>query len=272
MTDLKNIQAAELEMLKALKAVCDSRHIPYFIAQGTLLGAVRHQGFIPWDDDIDVLVPYRKIPQLTACFQKEFSDKYTITNHHIEKYYPSTWTKIRKNNTTSMPVKYKDLPINWGICIDIFPFYDVSDNKLIRTLEVFLFKCGRKLLMASMTKFDKEKGFGTRLTEKLPLSLRRFMANVLISVFKCHKENSTKYVYLTCKGGKIIERSILYGDIKKLKFEDDEYCIPSDYHTFLTEMYGDYMTPPPIEEQGGHDLKMGDIIWDCNNDYTKYKL
>ncbi len=271
MTDLRNIQQTELKMLKMLKKVCEKNDIDYFMAQGTLLGAVRHKGFIPWDDDIDTLVPYDDIKRLVKAFNEEYKEGYIITNHNVEKNYPSTWTKIRKSDTTSMPIRYKDIDMNWGICIDVFPFYPVSDVRLIREGEIFLFKLGRKLLMAAMTKYDDEKGFGTKLVEKIPSVIRRGTANMLFKIFDIHKGKNTRFIYLTCKGGRLMERDVLYGEKVKLWFEDDEYSAPRDYHRFLEEMFGDYMIMPPEEERGGHEKRMGDIIWDCDKSYRSYK-
>ncbi len=274
MTELRKIQLTELAMLKALKTVCEENAIPYFLAQGTLLGAVREGGFIEWDDDIDTLVPFREISRLVKLFSERYSDEYLITNHHVEKYYPSTWTKIRKIKSASMPERYKELPINWGICIDVFPFYPVSGVRVLRRAEILLFKCGRKLLMGSMTKYDSERSLSSRLVEKIPLRLRRAAATVLTGVFRLHGDG-TKYVYLTCKGGRVMERSVLFGGDGKtearLSFEGGEYRVPADYNRYLTEMFGDYMTPPPPSERGGHDLMMGNIIWDTDNSYLLYK-
>ncbi len=271
MYDLKRIQAIELEMLREVKRICNAHDIPYYLAQGTLLGAVRHGGFIPWDDDADVLIPFEQMDRLFRYFQAEAGAECFITDRRVELHNPSTWAKIRRNGTSSMPVGYQAMPIHWGICIDLFPYYGVSDRWCLRKLEVLLFKVGRKLLMASMTPYDKDATLLTRLVEKLPLALRRKLADLCIKPMERHRGEPTQAVFVTCKGGHILDRSWIEGTETCLDFEGDAYRVPSNYDVYLTRMYGDYMTPPPESEQSGHEQRIGDIIWDCEKSYTAYQ-
>lgn len=258
---LEDIQQKQCEILKELERVCKKHNIKYYLAQGTLLGAVRNGGFIPWDDDIDVIIPFEELERLMKIFPIEAKKNYFLTNHTVEKYHPLTWSKIRADNTLSRPVHYKDIPVHWGICIDLFPIYPVSNFKALRNFEIFFFKVSRKMLMAEMTKYESGHGSFVRLLEKVPVCVRHAFLNMSLKLFAMHKGKNTKYVYLVCKGGKLMERSVIFGEEKRLNFDGDDYRVPSDYDKFLTEMFGDYMTPPPEEERGGHDLRMGDIEW-----------
>lgn len=257
---LKKVQEAEYEILKETDRICKENNIKYFLGHGTLIGAVRHHGFIPWDDDIDLLVPYDELEKLIRIFPKQANEKYIITNHRIEKHFPLPWTKIRNKNTLSRPKRYQSMPINWGICIDLFPIYPVSDFKIFRKLEVLTFKIAIKMLMAEFTKYEENHGKLVRILEKIPICIRHLYMNFAIKLFTLHKNNS-KYVLLPCKGVKIYERSLFFGEDKSLPFEDGVFPVPSDYHTYLTLNYGDYMTPPKEDEQKGHDLNMGEIEW-----------
>ena len=251
---LPDIQKAQCDILKEVARVCEKHNIKYFLAQGTLLGAVRHKGFIPWDDDIDTAMlreDYEKIAEAVEIFPSESNNKdYFITNHHIEKHYMLTWTKIRSVNTLSRPKRYKNIPVNWGICIDLFPILPISNNSFVRKCEIVFFKVSRKMLMAEMTKFEENHNAITRLLEKVPLCIRHFFADLSIKIFNMHK--NSEYVFAVCKGAKVIKRDIIFGTEQRLTFEDRDYPAPSDYHAYLTEMYGDYMTPPPESERGGH--------------------
>ena len=171
--DLRKIQLCEYEILNELDKVAKKHNIRYFLAQGTLLGAVKYKKFIPWDDDIDLLIPYRELLKLIKVFPLDADEKYKITNCFIEKHFPVAWSKIRNKNTLSRPFKHKDLPINWGICIDLFPIYSVSNIGLIRKLEVFLYKIANKILIAEMTKFEEGHGLFVRFLEKVPICLRQ---------------------------------------------------------------------------------------------------
>ena len=256
---LRKVQLTELDILKDLDRVCKANGITYYIAQGTLLGAAKYKGFIPWDDDVDVIIPYKDLVKLLEVYPEEGKDEYMITNHNIEKHFPLPWTKIRAKNTLSRPKRYQDLPINWGICIDIFPIFPASNHALMRKTESVLMKIAYKLLMAELTKYEDSRGFITRLAELTPIKFRHWYYNTLIKHLDKHKDS--KYVWLTCKGKRIIDRNMIFSEPTELSFEDAVFPVPSRYHEYLTEFYGDYMAPLPEAEQRGHDLTMGDIEW-----------
>ncbi len=262
--ELYEIQKMQNEILKELDRICKKNNIKYFIAQGTLLGAVRHKGFIPWDDDVDVIIPQAELKRLIKVFDGEAGKEYVLKNHRLEKHYPLTWTKMRVNNTISIPKRYKDLPIHWGIGIDLFPMCSLSNNRIIRSAEINFFKAGRKMLLMEMTKFEDDLGLITRLLKYVPIWLRHFFVNLSFGIFALHKLEKCEYVYLLCKGGRVMKKDVIIGEEVFLPFEDSTYPAPSCYHEFLSQMFGDYMTPPPIEGRGGHEKRMGEITWDEN--------
>lgn len=257
---LRKVQLVEYDILKELDRVCKKYDIKWLLGQGTLLGAVKYGKFIPWDDDIDLLFYYDQYEKLLEKFKDEADEKYFLTNYRVERYFPVPWAKIRNKETLSRPVKYKELPINWGICIDIFPVYPISNNKLIRKLEYYLYKAANKMIMAEFTKFEEGHGGFVRLLEKLPLAFRHGYLEFVLKLLKSHKDK-TEYVLITCKGVKVIKRGMLFGKENTLSFEDGVFPAPSDYHTYLTENYGDYMADLPEHLRKGHDLTMGDIEW-----------
>lgn len=257
---LRKVQLTELDILKELDRVCKENDITYFIAQGTLLGAAKYKGFIPWDDDIDVIIPYSDLKKLSTVFPCQGNEKYMYTSFNVEKHFPLPWAKIRAKDTLSRPVRYKELPINWGICIDLFPLYYLSDSSIVRKIECFLIKVGYKLLMAEMTKYEEGHGVLTRLIEKIPIKLKHFYCNAVIKHLASNKTDN-RYVWITSKGGRVLERSLIFGEPTQLTFEDATYPVPSKYHEYLTGFYGDYMAPLPESEQRGHDMTLGDIDW-----------
>lgn len=257
---LKAIQKTELGALVELRRVCEKNNIRYFLAQGTLIGAVREKGFIPWDDDIDVLIPQNDLNRLLEIFPRKADGKYMITDHNIEAHYPLSWPKIRVRNTLSRPIQYKDIPINWGMCIDLFPIYSVSDNPLLRKLEIGFFKIARKALLSEMTRYEDGRDIITRLFEKIPIRVRHRLMNTSAKIFGRHGDD-TEYVYVICKGGSMVKRDVIFGKEQKLTFEGLSYPVPSDYDGFLRAQFGDYMTPPPENERKGHDMRLGEIEW-----------
>lgn len=267
---LRRMQLVQIDMLKELKRICEKHGIKYFLVQGTLIGAVRHGGFIPWDDDIDVLMPLEDILKLEKIFEHEAPPYYHLQNYHTELFCPLQWTKIRKDNTTSMPAANKYLPIHWGICIDIFPFYNVSDNKLFSKLQWLGFKVINKLLFHSMKKYTHEmRGLNKKIISSSAY-IRRFICEAITKTLLLSVKEG-KNVFAMCKGGRSFEKRVFYDGNIKLNFEGEEYSVPAHYDEFLREYFGDYMTPPPPEEQKGHELKMGEIYWDDNKHYSDFR-
>lgn len=267
---LNEIHAAQLEILCACREVCERHNIPYFLAQGTLLGAVRHKGFIPWDDDIDIIMPTDAMKTFAKHFRAEKSKEYFLEDFRIEEQYPFPWAKIRKNGTTSMPRNCKEVPIHWGICIDIFPLYEVADGALAHFTARTRFKLAKKMLGSFLTPYTGPKTFENRMVESLPIRFRRWVAERCITGLESNR-NIGSEIFTVCRNSRFLKREWCFGPEKKLPFEGELFRVPSDPHAFLTEMYGDYMTLPPVEEQRGHDLKMGEIIWDTRKNYTEYR-
>ena len=260
MTMLEHIQAEETAALKELSRICNKHGIRYYLAQGTLIGAAREKGFIPWDDDIDVLIPYDDLERLVPIFQKEGNRRYMITNHKVEKHYPLSWTKIRIKRTLSRPVRYRDIPINWGMYVDLFPIYPVSSRPLLQRAEIGFFKLARRMLKAEMTKYDGKRPLTVHMLEMVPRAARRFFMDMSVRIFKLHRRD-TGFVFIPCKDGFVVGSSLIYGRGQELEFEGARYPVPADYDGLLRIQYGDYMTLPPEMERGGYDERMGETEW-----------
>lgn len=257
---LKKVQKREYGILKELDRICKKNNIRYYLGQGTLLGAAKYKGFIPWDDDIDILIPYDELNKLMKVFGQDANENLIITNYKIEKHFPLTWAKIRDITTLSRPKRYKNIPINWGICIDLFPIYPLSNFRVLRELEILNYKIANKMIMAEFTKYEDNHGMIVRLLEKLPICIRHLYLEFAVKLLTLHK-NTSQYVLLPCKGIKIVKRNLLFGKEMFLQFEDAMHPVPADFHTYLTLNYGDYMAPLPEKEQKGHELIMGEIEW-----------
>ena len=118
---LRALQLKELEIVDEIQRICEKHNIKWCLAYGTVLGAVRHKGFIPWDDDIDLYFVddnYEKF--LKACETDLNREKFFLQTMETDKNYPYPFGKIRMNGTCSMDEAYKDKKIHWGICVDLF--------------------------------------------------------------------------------------------------------------------------------------------------------
>lgn len=260
---LPKIHEAQLELLNELDRICKEQNITYFLTQGTLLGAAKYQGFIPWDDDADVMIPFDELKKLTDVFEKEAKEKFFLTDYRKEECFPLPWAKVRNKNTLSRPVRYKDMPINWGICIDVFPYYPMSNSKIKQKLQIAFYKLARKMLMSELAAYEENPGKLDRLFTKLPRSFRHKFMDTAIR--RMEKNAWGDKVYVTSKGGRIVDRSLLSGEATTLPFEGKDYPVPNGYDAYLTLNYGDYMKPLPKDvqerEEQGHEKNMGSIEW-----------
>ena len=268
---LREIQLFQLQMLKDVAKVCDENNIDYMLSSGTLLGAVRHGGFIPWDDDIDICMTLQNYNKFLKIGQEKLGDRYFVQNYKTEKNYNEFWTQIRANNTTSMPIKCKDMDIHWGICIDIFPLVGVSKD--IVKAE----KQRKALSLCRMLISDKYlKAIGEKITLKMkiiylfPRKFRRWLCTINEKRFMLdmEKEENCAFVWYDFFEKYPVE---IFKEYTNIYFEDAMFKTMSKKDEYLTIAYGDYMIPPPIDKQGGHSDKLGDIIMDINKDYREYK-
>lgn len=273
MSSLRDMQIFDLNMLDEVDRICKKYNLRYWLSSGTLLGAVRHKGFIPWDDDIDVEMPIKDYKKFCKIAQKEFGDKYFLQNYKTEKSYNELWSKIRANNTTSMPVDQAALNIHWGVCIDVFPIVGTYENKFLFKLQQRLFGLNKTLLSKDFVEIavkDYSPSTAAKFLMNLPLTIKHFLCDInnlfLYKSFDKSEKSSILFKKLNPK-----RRTEFYTETVKLEFEGKAYNVPYQYDALLTALYGDYMTPPPVSERTGHEQVCGEIIFDLNKDYKEYK-
>ena len=131
---LAKVHLVQLEIANEVKKICENYKIKYFLIAGTLLGAVRHRGFIPWDDDLDMGMLRKDYIKFLKIARKELDDKYYLESWKVASGYGLPFTKIRMNGTKYIERNSKDVNCHLGIFIDIFPFDNVPDNKVQRLI------------------------------------------------------------------------------------------------------------------------------------------
>lgn len=271
MNNLREIQLFEFQMLKDVAKVCDENDIEYFMAGGTLLGAVRHGGFIPWDDDIDIYMTLKNYKKFLKIGQKILGDKYFVQNYRTDNEYYEMWTQIRANNTTSMPVKYKYWNIHFGICMDIFPIIGYHSDPVKRAKQNKAFKLNRTLLADKYMRAVGEPITGKlKYIYKIPRCLRRIFCKINEHNFMLDPDNyeiNTELWYKTT----FDYPAEIFKTNQKLKFEDEYFTAMGGYERFLSITFGDYMQLPPENQRGGHNSELGDIIMDIHKDYKEHK-
>ena len=262
--DLRKLQLVLLKILKEVHRICEKNKIKYFLSSGTLLGAIRHQGFIPWDDDIDIgmLREDFKIFCEVAC--NELSDEYFFQTMETDPGYGYIFARVLLKGTKYRTLTSKKTKCKTGIFLDIFPFDCTSDSEKeqLRHKRITLF-------LTNVYKFKKKHDISYKPNLKgffyilrififaiLPSSLLKYLINKFIS----------RYSYLSKNDECTV--SCFFGDFFKIRtsinnfrnttlapFEDSYFFIPNGYAEYLTGIYGDYMKLPPLESRkGSHKL------------------
>ncbi len=267
--DLRDIQIESLKILLDIKEVFEKNNLTYWIESGTLLGAVRHNGFIPWDDDIDIAMPVKDYKRFCKIAQKQLKEGYFLQNYKTERCFDLQFTKIRKDNTTAMPIERKRLPIHQGLGIDIFAVIGLRSG-FQRKIQQKLVNINAELVRANSNPYLNIKmSLRNRIVGAIPRFIRIMIIDLNnLYIFKNPKKSQN--LALFCGS--------LYpwgkrGDCQEtvfLEFEGYQLPAPSGYDNILKTMYGDYMMPPPLDKRMGHELTLGEMIYDIKNDYRFY--
>lgn len=267
---LKDLQKVELEILLEVDRICKKHNIRYFLVSGTLLGAVRHKGFIPWDDDIDICMPVKDYNKFCKLAVKELKTDYFIQNYETD-LTSMLFTKIRKNGTTAIEENRENRPYHQGVWIDIFPLVAIKndDRWIKRFTRTVLFA---KNLLKKKTDWiteDDSLPFCKKFHRLIPLSLVRFFSGLIIkTACKDHEKYDSCYYIWSKKKFFARFSSDLFKDISEMEFDGYMLPVPAEWHRYLTVVYGDYMTPPPPEKRNGGSHTIS--ILDLNNDYRIY--
>ena len=255
-SDIKEFQRIEFDILKDLHRFCESHGIRYFLCGGTLLGAVRHKGFIPWDDDIDIGMLR---PDYERFIREYSSPRYAVRSLEFGNY-TQAFAKVVDTNT--MVKEHGTTLPDMGVWLDIFP-YDGAPSRDYCLMETKQWKRFQQLILTlNMPLF--EHGWSWRrhfvVLALLPFRFlpRSFFASRLDRIAKRHSVTDSPYIgcQIWGYGGKeILPRSVFESTIP-VQFEGFHSYAMSGWHDYLTSLYGDYMTPPPPEKRKStHDFK-----------------
>ena len=253
---LRELQLCELDILKAIKNVCSENGIRFFLAPGTLLGAVRHQGFIPWDDDIDIEMPYDDYLRFQEIAQKELGAGYFVQDTEADPYYHFPYLRVQKRNTTLAREWEKMLPGNHRVWVDIFPLVPLGSQKDFR-LKRLIIRIATFLRMDSAYFNASEKWYRERTNplqfylvkaaRLLPESIRWKVERSLLRrfVFGNADADTPDVTFVWTTVTRRLPRRIYEKPDAQLQFEDDMYPVPKGYDEYLRIMYKDYMKYPP---------------------------
>lgn len=255
---LQELKEIEFDILKMFDSFCREHDIKYYLAFGTLLGAVRYKKFIPWDDDIDVLVPREDYNRLLTLFQD--SEKYCLYSFERNSKFHFPFAKLCDMTTRKEETAYKTKGVSLGVEIDIFPLDTFDNNLEIAKKEVKIIT--KNMLLLGATKLDKPLSNnpikyiikGIRMYFCKRLGGGYFVKKIIKESNKPEQKGSNYLgVKVWCIWG---ERGIIpaevFSDKVDMEFEGEMFPAPIGYDTYLTCLYGDYLPEPPKEKQKTH--------------------
>lgn len=270
----KKIWSVMLDITEEFGRVCKKYGLKYTAAYGTLLGAVRHKGFIPWDDDIDFYMPRPDYEKLKVIAPSEFKAPYFFQNGHTDTIIWS-FSKLRRSDTTAIQFPNKEASFNQGIFIDIFPiddFPDGSDEKnMVYLMEKDLWTIITKPILGASAVYQPDKcPYNFTLDHDIIVDLMKLSRPDQLTQFEdlCNSYYGTSpfcgNIMNAFRANNQIYRSEWIEDTIMVPFENTEIPISAHYDDFLKLLYGDYMTP----HIGGscHD----GMFMDPENPYTEY--
>lgn len=262
----REVQLGAYEVLKNITKICDENGWKYFLTYGSLIGALRHQGIIPWDDDIDIMMPrpdYEKLREYFINNSKELLPM-KLFDPSVDKDYPHMISRISDMRYHLIFENEKDYGI--GLFVDIYPLDGVGNdydeaNKLIDRTKIIASLCfltGRKSFAVDNTSSNIKIffKFPTFVWAKI-MGNKHYISKLMRYSQKYNYEDSKYVACLVWPAGKkngqyrdVFKKELF--EIKKHRFEDSEFNIPVGYHEFLTTTYGDYMTPPDDKGRKTH--------------------
>lgn len=258
---MKDIQRVSLDILKFVSNICEKEGFRYCLAYGTLIGAIRHKGFIPWDDDVDILMPradYDKFLHWASTHKKDMG-VYEVYNRDLNKDYIYGITRICDSRYEIF--KENEPNCGMGIFIDVYPYDGLGDDKqmALEKLQKTRKYCDT---IVAMTRRDQrvpsELNIKGRIMFHINCLIRKarglnYYFKQLDSLREGCDFDTSKYVgplmwYFT-KPHKVLFERALFNDFIKVPFEDGMFYVPSEYDKILTKEYNNYMTLPPVEKR-----------------------
>lgn len=273
---MKEIQQINLQMAKYFVSFCEAHGLTCYFCGGGCIGAIRDQGFIPWDDDLDFFMPREDYEKLAQIWQQEHSDSRYVLLRASQTYNDhNSFTTIRDRETTFIKTYQADLDIPHGIAIDIFPLDGAPDSKFARKMQkmwalVYALFCSQVVPKA---KHGKLKVWLSRCLLRLFSSAksRYRIWSFAEKQMRKYPFEKAKYVTELCVGPKYMGNIYCKEDFASaiwVSFEDTNMPIPVGYDRYLRQVFGDYMTLPPKEAQVSHH----DSVWiDPQHSYQIYK-
>lgn len=256
---LREYQLFQLDIVREFMCVCEKHGLRYWAAYGTLLGAARHQGFIPWDDDIDLFMPMPDYLRFREACKESLSDGFYLQVHSENPCNYINWQRIGMKNSTSLLLSHADIHAEWGVCIDIFPLSACPDPAT-KEYEAYLKKWERfcRVTKKHVYKHDAKLLSGLSKLYHLLMAAESDEANAKrwarmeSELLNWCGEKGSNYL-ASLVNVRTLHRAEWFDDTMYLTFEDLQIPVPARYAEILSFWYGeDWMELPPEEKRVWH--------------------
>ena len=257
MSDLKHLQSVILMIAKDVDELCRKHNIKYFLLGGSAIGAIRHKGFIPWDDDLDIVMDnenYEKF--ITVCRKELDAEKYYIQEAFVN--WPLGFTKIKLKETSFQePGQYINSDGECGIFLDVFKLENAPSSKFAQRWQ---YLCAKYLLCYCLLERGWPEVSGMKKLMMLaayPVKFGFIRKFLKYQVGKWNKMNTGSRLFWTgrYRYNKSFYNKEIFSEAVYVPFEDTMLPVPRGYDQWLSQIFGDYMTPPPMKEQVGLHLQ-----------------
>lgn len=256
--DVRSVQRLQMEALHEVDRICRRHQLRYYLIGGTLIGAVRHKGFVPWDDDIDIAMLRPDYEAFLAVCREELEDRFFLQNATTDPYFYQSLTRICTEGTYINEGYSKHLPFHKGLYLDIFPLDPIPDSEKERKKHAREIRRWDKLIFyKSCYVYDRgflrTKWLGKKILQMLlaPVSFSWIMDRKERAIRRFEHEDrqwicstASRYPY-----EKQIHPVSRFGNPEYLEFEGERVPAPTDWHGYLQQVYGNYMKLPPEEQQ-----------------------
>lgn len=250
--NIRDLWNVEQEILDVIDGICEKHHLKYTLIFGTLLGAVRHGGFIPWDDDIDIMMPREDYEKFITVWNQEKPKGYLIQNKRTDKAFSQNFTKIRKDNTTFIEAESeKKQKYHTGIFVDIFPADRVAPRGIRRKIQYIASVVNLLFARGHQSGNKGIVGIIEKLLLRMPKKVHYKLYEKTEKIISRWKNRAdlcwySPNTFAVCK--RYFEPDI-FDDMIRIKFNDKKYQCVECYDKLLTRIYGDYMQLPPVEDR-----------------------
>lgn len=268
---LKKIQEIQYEMLVDLKNFCEKNGITYFLIGGTALGARRHEGFIPWDDDIDVGMLRQDYELFKKMSTNKYVDGYFIQCPDTEKSAPFPYIKIRKEGTRVFEKPFQNIPMNHGVYLDVFPFDRVPESRIIRKTQFYVSQILSKFYVRKKVypQYPAVRG-GVDIfklyAKKIIYYAAKFIPDrvivdsmsLVMNLYNDKRAEEYSCLFFPVFMVESFRTDVLF-PLGEAMFEGGTFPVPGMLDVYLTTHYGEFMKLPPEDRRRGHDLDWSDV-------------